>query len=50
MTLEHSDGWQHGQNYFFVDTTSRESHQDPVSWEAYGEAYAFLSASKIIGR
>ncbi|MGZ4999561.1 MAG: hypothetical protein ACXV7F_04615, partial [Methylomonas sp.] len=49
VTIEHSDGWQFGQNYFFVDTTSHDNAQDPVSLEAYGEAYTFFSASKITG-
>lgn len=47
VTVEHASGWQYGQNYLFVDTIHHRDGQDPVSWEAYGEAYAYLSAGKI---
>jgi hypothetical protein len=47
ITIEHSDGWRYGQNYFFVDTINHRNASDPVSWEAYGEFYSFLSAAKI---
>lgn len=50
ITLEHSDGWRFGQNYLFVDTINHRSNADPVSVEAYGEAYSYFSAGKILGR
>ena len=50
ITLEHSDGWKYGQNFFFIDTINHENKLDPVSWEAYGEAYSYFSASKITGQ
>lgn len=43
ITIEHSDGWKYGKNYFFVDTIFR----DDIGVEIYAEVYAYLSLSKI---
>jgi nucleoside-specific outer membrane channel protein Tsx len=47
ITLEHSNGWQYGQHFLFIDTTHQ--HIDTNAWEAYGEAYSYLSGGKITG-
>ena len=49
VTIEHSNGWQYGQNFLFIDTIHHDDNRDPTSWEAYGEAYSYFSASKITG-
>jgi nucleoside-specific outer membrane channel protein Tsx len=49
VTIEHSDGWQYGQNFLFIDTIHHDDKSDAVSWEAYGEAYSYFSGSKITG-
>jgi nucleoside-specific outer membrane channel protein Tsx len=45
MTLEHSDGWQYGSNFFFVDMVDRND----VGIELYSELYSYLSFNKISG-
>jgi len=49
ITVEHSDGWKYGQNFFFIDTTYHEENTNGYQFEAYGEIYSYLSASKITG-
>ena len=49
VTLEHSDGWQYGQNFGFIDTTHHDEYVNGYEWEAYGEAYSYLSANKVTG-
>ncbi len=49
MTVTHSDGWEYGRNFFFVDTLITERGQ-PAQTEIYGEAYSTFSVSKIIGK
>lgn len=45
MTIEHSDGWQYGSNFFFIDTVNRND----VGIELYSEVYSYLSLNKISG-
>jgi nucleoside-specific outer membrane channel protein Tsx len=45
VTVEHSDGWRYGSNFFFVDTISRND----VGAEIYAEVYSYLSFNKISG-
>ena len=49
ITLEHSDGWDYGDNYFFVDLAESTSpfYNDT---DIYAEYYANLSLSKIINK
>lgn len=45
ITIEHSDGWLYGYNFFFVDTVV---HND-IGIEFYSEIYTYLSLKKITG-
>ena len=49
FTIEHSDGWRYGDNYFFVDLNQG---QHPVfnDWDIYLEVYNNFSLSKITGK
>ena len=49
ITLEHSDGWDYGDNYFFIDLAESTSpfYNDT---DIYAEYYANLSLSKIINK
>ncbi len=49
FTIEHSDGWTYGDNYFFVDLAESTS---PLynDWDIYAEHYSNFSLSKIMGR
>ena len=40
ITVEHSDGWKYGQNFFFVDTIYHEENLNGFQFEAYGEIYS----------
>jgi nucleoside-specific outer membrane channel protein Tsx len=44
-TIEHANGWDYGQNFFFVDIAAR----DDVGMEVYAELYTYLSFNKISG-
>lgn len=43
VTIEHSDGWKYGSNFFFVDIINRND----ISTEIYTEVYSYLSFNKI---
>ncbi len=43
ITLEHSDGWKYGSNFFFADIINRND----ISTEIYTEVYSYLSFNKI---
>ena len=43
ITIEHSDGWKYGSNFFFADIIQRND----LSAEIYTEAYSYLSFNKI---
>lgn len=45
VTLEHSNGWQYGSNFFFIDTVARND----IGIELYAEVYTYLSLNKISG-
>lgn len=45
VTLEHSDGWQYGTNYFFVDIADRND----IGVQIYAELYSYLSMNKLSG-
>ncbi|CAG1770214.1 hypothetical protein BAC3_00880 [uncultured bacterium] len=46
VTIEHSDGWQYGSNFFFLDIIN----QNNVGTELYAELYSYLSLNKLTGR
>lgn len=43
VTLEHSDGWKYGSNFFFADIIQRND----MGAEIYTEVYSYLSFNKI---
>lgn len=43
ITIEHSDGWKYGSNFFFADIIQRSD----MSTEIYTEVYSYLSFNKI---
>lgn len=45
VTVEHSNGWQYGSNFFFVDIIDRND----VGIEVYAEVYTYLSLNKLSG-
>lgn len=45
FTVEHANGWQYGQNFFFVDVADRND----IGLEVYAEVYSYLSLNKISG-
>lgn len=45
VTVEHSNGWKYGQNFFFVDVMARND----IGTEVYAEVYSYLSFNKITG-
>ncbi|MCI0659581.1 MAG: DUF5020 family protein [Acidobacteria bacterium] len=45
VTVEHGHGWQYGTNFFFVDLLDRTD----IGFEAYAEAYSYLSMNKLTG-
>jgi nucleoside-specific outer membrane channel protein Tsx len=45
VTVEHSDGWQYGSNFFFADIVDRND----IGVEVYTEIYPSLSLNKISG-
>jgi nucleoside-specific outer membrane channel protein Tsx len=45
VTVEHSNGWKYGSNFFFVDIVDRND----VGIELYAEVYSYLSLNKISG-
>ena len=49
FTIEHSDGWAYGDNYFFIDLAESTT---PFynNWDIYAEYYANFSLGKITGR
>ncbi len=47
MTVEHSNGWKYGSNFFFVDIINRNDLDDV---EIYAEVYSYLSLNKISGK
>jgi nucleoside-specific outer membrane channel protein Tsx len=49
LTLEHSDAWTYGSNYFFVDF-SESGNPAFNDNDVYGEFYANVSLGKISGR
>ncbi|MFW5450221.1 MAG: hypothetical protein ACKE9I_01375 [Methylophagaceae bacterium] len=46
VTIEHTDGWRYGDNFFFIEFIDRND----TSTEIYGEFYPRLSWSKISGK
>ncbi|MCF8007884.1 MAG: DUF5020 family protein [Methylovulum sp.] len=48
ITVTHAHGWALGRNFFFMDTLFTEAGQ-PSQTNVYGEAYSYLSLSKITG-
>ena len=48
FTVEHSDGWAYGDNYFFIDLAESTT---PFynNWDIYAEYYGNFSLSKITG-
>ncbi|MFL2771445.1 MAG: hypothetical protein ACJZ9F_10580 [Rhodospirillaceae bacterium] len=46
FTIEHSDGWAYGDNYFFIDL-AKSTTQFYNKWDIYAEYYANFSFSKI---
>lgn len=46
ITIEHSDGWQYGSNFFFVDIVNRND----MSTELYAELYSYFSLNKLTGK
>lgn len=49
FTIEHSDGWAYGDNYFFIDLAESTTpfYND---WDIYAEHYSNFSLSKITGQ
>lgn len=45
ITIEHSDGWLYGSNFFFVDIVEHSN----IGVEFYSEVYSYLSLSKVTG-
>ena len=43
LTVEHSDGWKYGSNFFFADIIERGD----MGTEVYSEVYSYLSLNKI---
>lgn len=43
VTVEHANGWQYGQNFFFIDVTDRSD----IGFEVYAEIYSYLSYNKV---
>lgn len=46
VTVEHSNGWQYGSNFFFVDIIDRND----IGIELYAEVYTYLSLNKLSGQ
>lgn len=49
ITFTHSHGWALGYNFMFMDTLISEDGQ-PSQTSVYGEAYSYLSLSKVLQR
>ena len=49
ITFSHADGWAYGRNFLFMDTLMSDSGQ-PGQTNVYGEAYSYLSLSKLTGK
>lgn len=49
ITFTHADGWALGHNFMFMDTLISEAGQ-PAQTSVYGEAYSYLSLSKLLGK
>lgn len=48
FTVQHADGYALGRNFVFMDTLISEDGE-PGQTEVYGEAYTYLSLSKVSG-
>lgn len=49
FTVEHSDGWAYGDNYFFIDL-AESTTPSYNNWDIYAEYYANFSLGKITGK
>lgn len=49
ITFTHAHGWSLGHNFMFMDTLISEAGQ-PGQTSVYGEAYSYLSLSKVLNR
>lgn len=50
ITLEHANGWQYGDNFFFVDITNPDRTGDTGGAQFYGEISPRFSLSAITGK
>jgi nucleoside-specific outer membrane channel protein Tsx len=49
ITITHADGWALGRNFFFMDTYISNGGLQSQTF-VYGEAYSYLSLSKVLGK